>query len=64
MSAVFVGREAELARIGRVLDARSGAAVIVGDPGSGKSRLVEEAVKGIAQIAVFRVVGYEPERLV
>ncbi|MEO5577107.1 MAG: LuxR C-terminal-related transcriptional regulator [Gaiellaceae bacterium] len=64
MSGVFVGREAELARIGRVLDTRSGAAVIVGDPGSGKSRLVEEAVKGIAQIAVFRVVGYEPERLV
>ena len=64
MSGVFVGREAELERIRRVLDTRSGAAVIVGDPGSGKSRLVEEAVKGIAEIAVFRVVGYEPERLV
>lgn len=64
MSGVFVGRERELERI-RALDGLEGPAalVIVGDPGSGKSRLLVEGAAA-SQRHVFRVVGYEPERLV
>ena len=45
-------------------DARSGAAaaVVVGEPGSGKSRLVREAATAISIARRFEVVGYEPER--
>jgi DNA-binding CsgD family transcriptional regulator len=48
-SSVFIGRSAELARVGELLDrARDGHAggiFILGEPGVGKSRLVAEAVK-------------------
>lgn len=48
-----------------VLDELDGPAalVIVGDPGSGKSRLLAEAGAASSR-CVFRAVGYEPERLV
>jgi DNA-binding NarL/FixJ family response regulator len=62
----FVGRVNELAaltEIGRA-HVRGGvaAAIIVGDPGSGKSRLLAEAAGRADLSNQFRVVGYEPER--
>lgn len=62
----FVGRVDELtalAEIGRA-DVRGKVAVamIVGDPGSGKSRLLAEAAVRADLSNQFRVVGYEPER--
>ena len=63
---VFVGRAVELAALGRVVGAASGggvaAAVVVGDPGCGKSRLLREAAAGAVVSDRFWVVGYEPER--
>jgi DNA-binding CsgD family transcriptional regulator len=63
----FVGRKAELEALVE-LAATSGsgpaAAVVVGEPGSGKSRLLAEA-RGRSTLArVFGVVGYESERQV
>jgi len=64
---VFVGRAEELVALVE-LAAASGpgpaAAVVVGEPGSGKSRLLAEA-RGRSTVAhVFGVVGYESERQV
>src|SRR4029453_3980202 len=62
---VFVGRADELAALSEVAAAvasgNAGAALVVGDPGSGKSRLLEEAAARIQMKSLFRVVGYEPE---
>lgn len=60
----MIGRRSELERI-HALGAREGSAavVVVGDSGSGKSRLLAEAAAESSQ-RVFRIVGYEPERLV
>lgn len=58
----FFGRAQELATLAAVCagDA-SAAAVIVGDPGSGKSRLLNEAVSRVRDRRVFHVRGYEAE---
>jgi DNA-binding CsgD family transcriptional regulator len=64
----FVGRAEELAaldEVGRAASAgKVAAAVVVGDAGSGKSRLLAEVSDRSALARVFRVVGYEPERQV
>jgi hypothetical protein len=64
----FVGRVDELAALDAVARAAGGgevgAAVVVGDAGSGKSRLLAEAADRIDLARVFRVIGYEPERRV
>jgi DNA-binding CsgD family transcriptional regulator len=62
----FVGRVDELAALAEIgtVHVRSevAAAMIVGDPGSGKSRLLAEAAVRADLSNQFRVVGYEPER--
>jgi DNA-binding NarL/FixJ family response regulator len=62
----FVGRADELAALDEVGGAVGvgavAAAVVVGDAGSGKSRLLAEAAGRGALARVFRVTGYEPER--
>jgi DNA-binding NarL/FixJ family response regulator/Cdc6-like AAA superfamily ATPase len=60
----FVGRTEELTALTDVAaQARDGsaAALIVGDPGSGKTRLLAEAADRMAVSNQLRVVGYEPE---
>jgi DNA-binding CsgD family transcriptional regulator len=62
----FVGRRDELAKLGEITGAAAAghvaAAVVVGEPGSGKSRLLAEAAEQAPLSNRFRVVGYEPER--
>jgi predicted ATPase len=62
---VFVGRGYELAALGEIACAAGrgqvAAAVVVGDPGSGKSRLLAEAAARAGLRNRFGVVGYEPE---
>jgi DNA-binding NarL/FixJ family response regulator len=61
----FVGRVDELAALAQIADAATrgnvAAAVVVGDPGSGKSRLLGEAAARTQLASRFRVVGFEPE---
>lgn len=70
----FVGRDAELStllglvrRVGQ-RRAGGGAALVRGDPGSGKSRLLAELRTSVERnhrgVTVLRVVGYEPEHAV
>lgn len=61
-----MGRTAELAAIEGVLqaasnDGRGAAVAIIGDPGSGKSRLLVEAQRRLPPGDVLTIVGYEPE---
>jgi predicted ATPase len=62
---VFVGRTRELEVLGEVADSASGspgAAIVIGEPGSGKSRLLAEA-QGRARVQHrLAITGYEPER--
>src|SRR5438552_1225173 len=62
---VFVGRREELAALDGITGAAAAghvaAAVVVGEPGSGKSRLLAEAAGRAPLSNRFRVVGYEPE---
>lgn len=65
MSARFVGRRPELAAltglIRRAILARSaGAALVSGEPGSGKSRLLAETLRLPEAPRVVRLVGFEP----
>jgi DNA-binding CsgD family transcriptional regulator len=64
----FVGRAEELAvldEVGRAASAGEvAAAVVVGDAGCGKSRLLHETADRSAVARVFRIIGYEPERQV
>jgi DNA-binding CsgD family transcriptional regulator len=64
---VFVGRAAELETLSAVAATSTTgpvAAVVVGEPGTGKSRLLAEARLRTALPQPFAVVGYEPERQV
>jgi DNA-binding NarL/FixJ family response regulator len=66
--AAFVGRVDELASLGEIAAAAArgdvAASVVVGEPGSGKSRLLAEAGDRDGLPNLFRVTGYEPERQV
>ena len=63
-----MGRSDELAVLADVADAalrgRVAAAVVTGDPGSGKSRLLSEVAERTGVPDRFHLVGYEPERKV
>ena len=65
MTGILVGRTAELEQIAALLGSDEGtaAAVVLGDPGVGKSRLLAEVARD-TDLPTFRVVGYESERLV
>jgi DNA-binding CsgD family transcriptional regulator len=64
----FVGRVEELGALGKTvrvaLGAGTAAAIIVGDPGAGKSRLLAEAAASAEISDRFEIIGYEPERQV
>ena len=67
MSTTFVGRAAELAVLTGLLGeaVRSGspaAALIIGEPGSGKTRLLDEVLRDHQGAQVVRTAGYEPSR--
>ena len=69
MEPVFVGRVEELEAIERVVQIAStqrcaAALAIVGEPGSGKSRLLREAQGQLPRGSVLSIVGYEPEKRV
>jgi DNA-binding CsgD family transcriptional regulator len=61
----FVGRTDELAALAQTADAalrgEVAAGIVLGDPGSGKSRLLAEAAARAEVPNQFRVVGFEPE---
>jgi DNA-binding NarL/FixJ family response regulator len=64
---VFVGRVGQLKALAEVVrTARTGSAagIVVGEPGSGKSRLLAEAQERTTHGERLAVVGYEPERSV
>jgi DNA-binding CsgD family transcriptional regulator len=65
VSGHFVGRTSEIAQLAALLAISDGpsAAIILGDPGVGKSRLLAETAQARG-LATFTVTGYEPERLV
>ncbi|HEX3055329.1 MAG TPA: LuxR C-terminal-related transcriptional regulator [Gaiellaceae bacterium] len=65
MTVALAGREAELKQISSLLGTADGpsAGVVLGDPGIGKSRLLEEAAR-VVDRPTFRIVGYEPAQLV
>ena len=63
----LVGREKELALLAETaVRSVSGpaAAIVIGDPGSGKSRLLSEARARTRHRRSFAVIGYEPEKQV
>ena len=62
---VFVGRQRELEALEQAARAASARiALVVGDPGSGKSRLIAEASDRIDLARRFRIVGFEAEQQV
>ncbi len=66
MSEKFVGRVDELAAIDAILatsrrERRVVARILVGEPGMGKSRLLDEAARRSEQDRILRFAGYEPE---
>ena len=67
MPAPFVGRSKELAALLHSVegvDDGATAAVVIGEPGSGKSRLLREVRDRAEGTHVFGIVGYEPEQSV
>ena len=66
MESVFVGRTLELEAIAEVLqtatrERRAAAVAIIGEPGSGKSRLLQEARARLPAGPALAIVGFEPE---
>jgi DNA-binding CsgD family transcriptional regulator len=64
---LFVGRAAELDALSAIAATNASgpvAAIVIGEPGSGKSRLLAEARRRTALPHPFAVVGYESERQV
>jgi DNA-binding CsgD family transcriptional regulator len=62
---VFVGRTGQLRTLAEVVGtARGGAAaaIVTGEPGSGKSRLLAEAQQRVTTRKCLAISGYEPER--
>jgi DNA-binding CsgD family transcriptional regulator len=68
MAAAFVGRAAELDSLARAARARLGGevtvAVVTGEPGSGKTRLLEELCRCLDGEEVVRAAGFEAEEIV
>jgi DNA-binding CsgD family transcriptional regulator len=69
MSAPFVGRERELAEITALIrqsirERAPAAALVTGEPGSGKTRLLDEILAGRPMARPVRVVGFEPNQAV
>jgi len=67
MSAPFVGRRRELAEVTALIrqsshDRAPAAALITGEPGSGKTRLLAEMLAGPRAARLVRVVGFEPNQ--
>jgi len=64
--AAFVGRQRELAELDRLLDAarggRSGALVLHGPPGVGKTALLERCTERAGGFRTIRVTGAQSER--
>jgi DNA-binding CsgD family transcriptional regulator len=65
----FVGRTDELAAIAALLEScrrekRVGVLLLIGEPGIGKSRLLDEAERAQRHGAIVRFAGYEPEAAV
>ncbi|HEX2087836.1 MAG TPA: AAA family ATPase, partial [Solirubrobacteraceae bacterium] len=60
------GRDTEVGRIGELLDAaregRSAALLVTGEPGIGKTALLEHAAAAAEGFRVLRARGYESER--
>ena len=69
MSAPFVGRQRELDELGSLIQRSSRdrapvAAIVTGEPGSGKTRLLGEALSRLRNPRLVRVVGFEPNQAV
>jgi DNA-binding CsgD family transcriptional regulator len=66
MVSAFVGRDAELTKLELLCRAsshgRAGAGLVVGDPGSGKTRLLGELRGRMGPVRSLEIRGYEPER--
>ncbi len=69
MGGPFFGRDAELeaiARVATIVTERqgTGAVLVIGDAGQGKSRLLAEAIRQLGIEHLFRIDGFEAERAV
>ena len=69
MSAPFVGRQRELSEIAALVRGSSrgrapAAALVTGEPGSGKTRLLAEALSAPQLPRLVRLVGFEPNQAV
>jgi DNA-binding CsgD family transcriptional regulator len=69
MSAPFVGRGQELSEVSALIrqsshDRKPSAALVVGEPGSGKTWLLAEILAGPHTAPLVRVVGFEPNQAV
>jgi MoxR-like ATPase len=62
---MLLGRGPETTRLDELIrdaaDGRGGALVIEGDPGVGKTALLEDAAQRASRLSVFRIAGVESE---